>query len=93
MNFSKYTHLTPTVQDGFTLLEMILVLFLIGLMASATLLLTENIEDQAKYDENKRRMELIRTAIVGQTNRTINGGAEISGFAADMGGYQSALVN
>ncbi len=73
------------MQSGFTLLEMVLVLFLIGLMASATLMLTENVEDQAKYDETKRRMEMMRKAIVGAPTRTINGGPEISGFVADMG--------
>lgn len=72
-------------QRGFTLLEMVLVLFLIGLLASAGLLFTEGVEDQAKYDETKRRMELIRKAIVGDTTRTVNGAPEISGFAADMG--------
>lgn len=72
-------------QTGFTLLELVLVLFLIALMASAALLLTEGVEDQARYDETKRRMELIRKAIVGDPSRTVNGGPEISGFVADMG--------
>ncbi len=76
---------TQSLQSGFTLLEMVLVLFLIGLMASATLMLTENVEDQAKYDETKRRMQMMRTAIVGDPTRTINGSPEISGFVADMG--------
>ncbi|PHS29698.1 MAG: hypothetical protein COA95_11435 [Methylophaga sp.] len=73
------------LQKGFTLLELVLVLFLITLMASATLMLTENIEDQAKYDETKRRMEIMRKAIVGDPTRTVNDGPEISGFVADMG--------
>ncbi|MBE0440361.1 MAG: hypothetical protein IBX57_11535, partial [Gammaproteobacteria bacterium] len=63
----------------------VLVLFLVGLMASATLMLTEGVEDQAKYDETKRRMDIMRKAIVGDPTRTINGSAEISGFAVDMG--------
>ncbi len=71
--------------NGFSLLEMLLVLFLIGLMASAGLMLTEGVEDQAKYDETKRRMEMMRRAIVGDPTRTVNGGPEISGFVADMG--------
>jgi len=74
-----------SLQSGFTLLEMVLVLFLVGLMASATLMLTEGVEDQAKYDETKRRMEIMRKAIVGDPTRTVNGGPEISGFVADMG--------
>ncbi|MBN44988.1 MULTISPECIES: type II secretion system protein [unclassified Methylophaga] len=83
---AKLQNLTNShFQSGFTLLEMVLVLFLIGLLASAGLLFTEGVEDQAKYDETKRRMELIRKAIVGDTTRTINGAPEVSGFAADMG--------
>ncbi|NOQ93707.1 MAG: prepilin-type N-terminal cleavage/methylation domain-containing protein [Methylophaga sp.] len=74
-----------TLQAGFTLLEMILVLFLISLMASTTLMITEGVEDQAKYDETKRRMDIMRKAIVGDPTRTVNGGPEISGFVADMG--------
>lgn len=83
---AKLQNLTNShFQSGFTLLEMVLVLFLIGLLASAGLLFTEGVEDQAKYDETKRRMELIRKAIVGDTTRTVNGAPEISGFVADMG--------
>jgi prepilin-type N-terminal cleavage/methylation domain-containing protein len=69
---------------GFTLLEMILVLFLLGMLASATLFLTEGVEDQAKYDETKRRVDIIRQAIIGDSKRTINGTPEVTGFAADM---------
>jgi hypothetical protein len=54
-------------------------------MASATLFLTENVDSQAKYDETKRRMKIIRQAIVGDPTRRLNGQTEISGFAADMG--------
>ncbi|WP_305908877.1 prepilin-type N-terminal cleavage/methylation domain-containing protein [Methylomarinum sp. Ch1-1] len=77
---------------GFTLLEMVLVLFLVGLMASAAMMLTEGVEDQAKYDETKRRMEMIRKAIVGDPTRTVNGGPEISGFVADMGRLPGCLA-
>lgn len=78
-------------QRGFTLLEMLLVLFLMALVASAGLMLTEGVEDQAKYDETKRRMALIRTAIVGDPTRTVNGTPEISGFVADMGRLPNCL--
>jgi prepilin-type N-terminal cleavage/methylation domain-containing protein len=78
--------------SGFTLLEMLLVLFLMALVASAGLMLTEGVEDQAKYDETKRRMEMIRKAIVGDPTRTVNGGPEISGFVADMGRLPGCLA-
>jgi prepilin-type N-terminal cleavage/methylation domain-containing protein len=83
--------LTASRQQGFTLLEIVLVLFLLGLMASSTLFLTQNVEDQAKYDETKNRLKMIRTAIIGDTSRTINGRPEISGFATDMGRLPECL--
>ncbi|NOV28942.1 type II secretion system protein [Methylomonas sp. ZR1] len=72
-------------ERGFTLLEMLLVIFLMALVASTGLMLTEGVEDQTKYDETKRRMEMIRKAIVGDPSRTVNGAPELSGFVADMG--------
>ncbi|PHR83481.1 MAG: hypothetical protein COA59_11705 [Colwellia sp.] len=78
-------------QQGFTLLEIVLVLFLLALMASSTLFLTQGVEDQAKYDATKQRLKMIRTAIIGDTSRTINGRPEISGFAADMGRLPKCL--
>lgn len=86
MNKTRLTcNKNKTIHAGFTLLELVLVLFLLTLMASATLFLTENVDSQAKYDETKRRMEIIRQAIVGDPTRRLNGQTEISGFAADMG--------
>lgn len=71
--------------SGFSLLELLLVLFIMGLMTTTAMLMTGGVEDQSKYDETKRRMELIKRAIVGDPTRTVNGGPEISGFVADMG--------
>lgn len=73
------------LQCGFTLLELVLVLFLVGLLASAGLLFTNNIESQAKYEETQKRISLIKRAIVGDITRTVNGGPELSGFVADVG--------
>jgi type II secretory pathway pseudopilin PulG len=84
-------HKNVTKHAGFTLLELVLVLFLLTLMASATLFLTENVDSQAKYDETKRRMEIIRQAIVGDPTRRLNGQTETSGFAADMGRLPNCL--
>ncbi|MDP2561781.1 type II secretion system protein [Psychrobium sp. 1_MG-2023] len=85
------TQLTFTQQRGFTLLEIILVLFLLALMASSTLFLTENIEDQAKYDVTKQRLTMIRSAIIGDSSRLVNGRSQISGFVADMGRLPQCL--
>lgn len=79
-SFRRYT-----LQQGFTLLELVLVLFLIGLLATAGLLFTQNIEDKALFDETQRRMELIRKAVIQNGDRTINGSPELSGFVVDNG--------
>lgn len=78
-------------ERGFSLLELLLVLFIMGLMTATTMLMTGGVEDQAKYDETKRRMELIKRAIVGDVTRTVNGGPEIGGFVADMGRLPAGL--
>jgi hypothetical protein len=70
---------------------MLLVIFLMALVASTGLMLTEGVEDQSKYDETKRRMALIRNAIVGDSTRTVNDAPALSGFVADMGRLPNCL--
>lgn len=70
---------------GFSLLEMLLVITLLGMMSLAAVVLTEGSDDQARYDDTKNRLLAIKRAIIGDTSRTINGEPEISGFVADMG--------
>ncbi len=84
---SYYLH----APHGFTLLEMVLVLFLMGLIASATFMLTENVEDQTKYEETQRRLEIMRQAIIGSPSQTLNQTPRISGFVADMGRLPACL--
>lgn len=85
MNKLKQTFAAIKLQAGFTLLELVLVLFLIGLLASAGLLFTENIESQQQYEETVERYERIRKAIIQSGERTVNGRPELRGFAVDMG--------
>lgn len=84
MPISHLNHLYPR-NTGFTLLELVLVLFLIGLLASAGLLFTQNIEDQAQFDETQRRLEIIRKAIIQGGERTVNNQPELNGFVVDNG--------
>lgn len=70
---------------GFSLLEMLLVITLLGMMSLTAVVLTEGSDDQARYDDTKNRLLAIKRAIIGDTSRTINGEPEISGFVADMG--------
>jgi prepilin-type N-terminal cleavage/methylation domain-containing protein len=71
--------------SGFTLLELVLVLFLVGLMASAGLLFTQSQEEQLYFDDTQRRLETIREAIIRSSERSLNGQPELAGFVVDMG--------
>lgn len=74
----------PT-QQGFTMLELVLVIALLGAMTLAATALFDTTLDQTRYDDTKVRLETLRRAMVGDPTRTINNAPEISGFVADMG--------
>jgi len=84
-------------QKGFTILELLVVIGLLGIVAVAsTSLLEDNgyIEDKelkAKQTYNENSLPLVRKAIIGDSNRTLNGEAELSGFVADMGRLPNCL--
>lgn len=78
-------HLNTKQSSGFTLLELVLVLFLIGLLASAGLLFTDNFADQARFEDTQTRLALIRKAIVQAGDRTVNNQPELRGFVVDNG--------
>lgn len=71
--------------SGFSLLELVLVLFLMGTVMLTSLFLVDGADDQARYEETKNKLAMIKHAIVGDANRTLNGEPEITGFVADMG--------
>lgn len=70
---------------GFTLVELLLVIFLLSSLALVTTLFVDNANEQYRFETTKTRLEQMRRAIVGDTSRTLNGQPEISGFVADMG--------
>lgn len=72
-------------QHGLTLLEMLVVVFILSAIALMTLSFTNNADDQFRFEDTRTRLEKIRIAAVGEPGRTINGGPAISGFVADMG--------
>ena len=70
---------------AFTLIEMLLVVFLIGLVASSMILVVDNKDDQNRHDETILRYKNIRDAIIGSHHLNLNGSPQINGFIADMG--------
>lgn len=71
--------------NGFTLIEMTVVLLLITLLASVAVRETAELGFQTRYEQTKERLEMIRQAILGNPKLIINGQLAVSGFVADMG--------
>ncbi|PKO91715.1 MAG: hypothetical protein CVU15_08875 [Betaproteobacteria bacterium HGW-Betaproteobacteria-1] len=76
---------------GFTLVELLLILFILGSLALLTTAVIDGVDEQGRYDDTKQRLTLIKRAIVGDPTRTVNGEPEISGFVADMGRLPACL--
>lgn len=76
---------------GFTLVELLLILFILGSLALLTTAIVDGVDEQARYDDTKQRLTLIKRAIVGDPTRTVNGEPEISGFVTDMGRLPECL--
>lgn len=70
---------------GFTLLEMLLVVFLMGMLAVAATAMVDGFDDQQRFELTRARWEQVRQAVIGDDARTLNGEPDIRGFAADMG--------
>ncbi|MCK4843230.1 MAG: type II secretion system protein [Methylococcales bacterium] len=75
----------PKKQIGFTLIEMMMVLLIIGATMKIVAVSFEDIGFSARYEQTISRLDSIRQAIVGNPKRTINGQPDISGFVSDMG--------
>ena len=71
--------------NGFTLIEMLLVVFLIGLVASSMVLVVNDKDDQNRYDQTRVRYQSILDAILGTPKLSLNGQPLVNGFIADMG--------
>ena len=85
--FNKYSksHSIAKTSNGFTLIEMLMVILIIAVTSKIVAVSFEDIGFSARFEQTDDRINTIRQAIVGNPKRTINGQPDISGFVADMG--------
>lgn len=85
-----YSNSKPN-QHGFTLLELIVVVGVLGLITAMATDFMVNQTNQQRFDTTKLRLEQIRYAIIGDSSRSLNGQPVFSGYIADTGEVPTQL--
>lgn len=70
---------------GFTLLELLLVVFILSAIALSTVSFTNNADEQFRYEETQRRLLNIRRAVIGEEQATFGGQRLLTGYVVDNG--------
>jgi len=78
---------------GFTLLELLLVVAILSSLALAATTFVENEDDQQRFEETNRRLDLIQFAIVGENRPVYGGQALLSGYVGDNGVLPGSIAD
>lgn len=74
---------------GFTLLELLVVITLMGLVATAGLAMVNSLSERERtdipHDLTKSKLAQIRYAMIGDSSLSLNNSPMLSGYVADMG--------
>ena len=89
----NYTDKYPVGSKGFTMMEMVVVLAIIGILASLGFKAFDNVLLNMKFESTMREMELIKIAIVGDPKSIQNNVRASFGFFGDMGSIPSSLTD
>ena len=73
--------------SGFTLIELVIVIVILGVLASVGIPVIGGMIESSKENATKRELILLKTAIVGQT-----GAAELRGYENDVGSLPPDLT-
>src|SRR4051812_47329304 len=74
------------VRRAFTLVELLVVLFILVILSAIAVQSLEGVQDQTRYEATQRGIQNIQDAIVGPASqRQPDGTLMVSGFVADIG--------
>ena len=76
---------------GFSLLELLVVISLLGIVAMAATTLIIDSGEEKRKDATEKQWDAIRKAIVGDSTLSLNGSPNLSGYVADMGRLPSNI--
>ncbi|GIW79818.1 MAG: hypothetical protein KatS3mg105_1625 [Gemmatales bacterium] len=82
---------TRLSRSGLTLLELLLVVFILSLLAFSAVSLTNTLDEQMRFEETRSRLEQIKKAVIGRPDKALNGQAVVDGFVADIGRLPNSL--
>jgi len=81
----------PRGEGGFTLIEVILVIVLLGILAAVAANVITNAASQARFDETSKEMEALKWAIIGNPELVNEGVRSDFGFVGDIGRLPNTL--
>ncbi|MDP2683014.1 MAG: type II secretion system protein [Deltaproteobacteria bacterium] len=89
MNKTVFFQLKTT--GGFTLLELLLVVFILSTIAAMTASFVNNADEQFRYEETQRHLLNIRRAIIGDFDTSYHGERLLSGFVVENGALPDTI--
>ncbi len=84
---------SPQRSRGLTLLELVVVLFILSTIALGALAITADADHQIRDETTRQRLDAVRTAIVGEDGPVFDGERRLSGFVADLGALPTSIAD
>jgi len=76
----------PPAAPGFTLLELVIALAIMGFLAMIMTGVYTGEDDQTRFEQTRTQMAEIKRALLGNRNDSINSKSRFGGYITDMGG-------
>ena len=76
---------------GFTLIELIMIIILLGILSATAVVLVGNVLEQQKFDETLKEMDELKSAIAGNPDLIESGVRSSFGYIGDMGALPANL--
>ncbi len=82
-----------TRQDGFTLIELVMIIVILGILAAVAVPKFTGITDSSKANASRGELSALKRAIVGNPSVVVGGEYVDRGFEGDVGFVPSRLVD